>query len=208
MAVALAEPHDLVFDRWTIARAAARDLSGIHRRAMHVVANDRVRGLAVRVMPHSICGVFDPLGQRRERLGRLVARLHLQRRPVDRAAVEPRRRAGLQPAERKADIFQRARQSERRRFADAAGGNLFFADMDQAAQKRSGGEHHGAGANLPAVGKFDAAHASRRRSADRRPRLRSPRDWRGREFPPASPPHRACDRPARAARAPPGPCAG
>ena len=43
MAVALAEFDDLVFDRRTITRARARDLSGIHRRAMHVGANDVVR---------------------------------------------------------------------------------------------------------------------------------------------------------------------
>ena len=49
---------------------------------------------------------FDPLGQRRKRLRRLVAGLHLQARPVDGAAVEPRRRAGLQPAERKSGAFQ------------------------------------------------------------------------------------------------------
>ena len=46
--------------------------------------------------------VLDALGQRRERLGRIVARLHLDRRPVDGPAVEPRRGAGLEPAERKA----------------------------------------------------------------------------------------------------------
>ena len=105
---------------------------------------------------------------------RIVARLHLQRRPIDAAAIEPRRRAGFQTAEREADIFQRARQPQRRRFADAAGGNLFFADMDEAAQKRAGGQHHGAAGNFAAVGEFHAAHAAVRRSPDRRPRLRSP----------------------------------
>ena len=114
----------------------------------------------VRVMPHSICGVVDALGQHRERLRHIVARLHLERRPIDGAAIEPRRRAGLQTAEREAGIFQRARKTERRRFADAAGRNLLFADMDEAAQKGAGGENHRAAGNLAPVGEFDAADAA------------------------------------------------
>ena len=43
VAVALAEADDLVLDRRAIARAAARDLAGIHRRTMHIGADDRVR---------------------------------------------------------------------------------------------------------------------------------------------------------------------
>ena len=42
--VAFAKLHDFVFDRWTIARAAACDLSRVHRRAMYVVAYDFMRG--------------------------------------------------------------------------------------------------------------------------------------------------------------------
>ena len=53
------------------------------------------------------CGVVIALGQRRERLGRIVARLHFEPRPVDRRPVEPRRRAGLQPAEREAGLLER-----------------------------------------------------------------------------------------------------
>ena len=116
-------------------------------------------------MPHWICGVVDALGQHRERLGRLVARLHLDRRPVDRRAVEPRRRAGLQPAERKAEPLQRQRQPDRRRLADPAGRRLALADMDQAAQKRAGGQHHGAAGELAAVGQANAGHARPRRSS-------------------------------------------
>ena len=113
----------------------------------------------VRVMPHWICGVVDALGQDRERLRRLVAGLHLDRGPVDGAAIEPRRRAGLQPAERKADALERARQAERRRLADAAGRRLLLADMDQAAQERAGGQHHRAGREFAAVREPDAGDA-------------------------------------------------
>src|SRR5262249_46084607 len=42
--VALAELNDLVFDRWTITRTTACDLSRVHRRTMDIVAYDFVRG--------------------------------------------------------------------------------------------------------------------------------------------------------------------
>ncbi len=105
----------------------------------------------VRVMPHWTWGLLDALGQRRERLRRLVAGLHLDRAPVDGAAVEPRRRAGLEAAERKSEPLQRERQADRRRLADAAGRGLALADMDQAAQEGAGGEHDGPCPDLASV---------------------------------------------------------
>jgi hypothetical protein len=45
MAVALAEADDLVLDRGAIARAAALDLPGIHRRTMHIGPDNGVRSL-------------------------------------------------------------------------------------------------------------------------------------------------------------------
>ena len=143
MPVAFAEAHDLVLDRWAIARPAARDLAGIHRRAVNIVADDPVRRLGGAGDAALDLGLLDALGQRRERLRRLVAGLHLDRGPVDGAAVEPRRRAGLEATERKPDPLQRERQTDRRRLADAAGRRLALADMDQAAQERSGGENDG-----------------------------------------------------------------
>ena len=112
--------------------------------------------------------VRDPLGQRRERLRRLVAGLHLQARPVDGAAVEPRRRAGLQPAERKPKPLERRDKPSRRRLADPAGRRLLLADMDQAAQERAGGQNHRAGARIrghrpagrPSRGRFRAIRSS------------------------------------------------
>src|SRR4029453_3154338 len=45
VSVALAEFHDLVFDRPTITRPTACDLSRVHRRAMHILTYDLVGGL-------------------------------------------------------------------------------------------------------------------------------------------------------------------
>src|SRR6185503_3156533 len=156
MAVALAELHDLVFDRRTIARAARGDLSGIHRRAMYVGADDvvrrrdRTRDAALNLR------IVDARGENGKRFRRIVAGLQLERAPIDGAAVEPRRRSGFQAAERKAEMFERAREAERGRFADAAGRDLSFADMDEPAQKSAGGEHDGGAGNFAAVGEFDA----------------------------------------------------
>jgi hypothetical protein len=46
------------------------------------------------------------VGQHRERLGRIVRGLHLERCPVDGLAVEARRRAGLEPPQSKAKPLQ------------------------------------------------------------------------------------------------------
>ena len=121
MAVTLAEPHDLVFDRRAIARTATGDLAGIHRRAMHIGADDFMRGVGGAGDAALDLRIVDPVGQHRKRLGRIIARLHLHGGPVDGAAVEPRRRSGFQPAKRKAEALQRERKPQCRRLADAAG---------------------------------------------------------------------------------------
>ena len=75
-------------------------------------------------------------------------------RPSSRGGVPVFRRPSAKPS------FSSVRERpKRRRFADAAGGNLLFADMDEAAQKRPGGQNHGAARELAAVGEFDAADA-------------------------------------------------
>src|SRR5258708_16751745 len=61
--------------------------------------------------------VFDAFGEYRKRLGGLVSGLHFEPGPIDRAPVEPRRRPGLQPPEREAEMLERARQADCRRLA-------------------------------------------------------------------------------------------
>src|SRR5258708_26106784 len=100
MPIALAEAHDLVLDRGAITRPFARNLARIYRRAVDVVADDAVSG-GVRARNAALnLGVIDARRQHRERLPRLVARLHLHCGPVDGAAVEPRPPSGLEPAAR------------------------------------------------------------------------------------------------------------
>ena len=111
----------------------------------------------VAVMWQTTCGVVDALGHERERRRRVVARLHLEPGPIDRAAVEPRRRAGLEPPERKAVAGERLRQAERRLFADAARRDLFVADMDQAVEEGAGRQHDPPRRNAPAVAQHEPA---------------------------------------------------
>ena len=147
MAVAIAEADDLVLDRRAIARAAALDLAGIHRRAMHIgpdhlMGRRRGPGDAALDLRRG-----DPLGHHRKRLRRIVAGLHLHRGPVDGRAVEPRRRAGLQPPEGEAGALEGSREPDRRRLADPARRPILLAEMDQPAQEGPGGDDHRAGGN-------------------------------------------------------------
>ena len=67
------------------------------------------------VMWQAICGVVMRSVRNENGLRRIVAGLHLESVPVDGAAVEARRRAGLEPAHAKPEPVQPGRQTEGRR---------------------------------------------------------------------------------------------
>ena len=76
--------------------------------------------------------VLDALGQDRERLGRIVAGLHLAARA--QSMVRPSSRGGVPVFSRpsaKPSPLERRGQADGRRLADPAGRNLLLADMDQ-----------------------------------------------------------------------------
>src|SRR5438045_539275 len=135
MPLALRETHDLVLDRWAIARADAGDLPRIHRRAAKIGANDGMRRRGRHRDVADDLRRLDAVGNERERRRRGVAGLHIEAGPVDRAAVEPRRRPGLEAPERKAVTGERLRQAERRLFADPARRDLLVADMNEAIEE-------------------------------------------------------------------------
>ena len=62
---------------------------------------------------------------------------------VDRAAIEPRRRAGLESRQPKAEPRERAADAARRSFAGPAAGRLRFAGVHERLQERAGREHDG-----------------------------------------------------------------
>ena len=86
---------------------------GIHGRAVEVGADQVVdRRIGVGDMAVEL-GLGDRIGEEREgdRVG--IARLGLEPREIDRAAVEPRRRAGLEPLELKSEREEAFRQPDR-----------------------------------------------------------------------------------------------
>ena len=120
VAFAVGEADDLVLDRGAIARAAAGDRAGIDRRSMRVGAHDPWVPGSVWVMWQAIWRVgraprsaprTAPAARRRSGL----------QAPSRSSSVEPRRRAGLQPAERE-PARSRLAPARPRRVADPAGG--------------------------------------------------------------------------------------
>src|SRR5207253_5388803 len=89
---------DLVFDRRAIWRADRLNLAAVHRRTVNVLADDamsfgRSPGDVAR---HLRVMMSDTLGPKAEGRGIGIAGLDLEFRPVNRSAVEPRRRSGLE----------------------------------------------------------------------------------------------------------------
>ena len=153
------ELHDLVFNRRAVARADTLNLPGIERRAVNVLANHAVRFVVGQGNPAD--GLFLRNGVRAEAEGRGhgIAGLHFELRKVNGAAVEARRRSGLQAAHFKAHAAQRFAQHHGRWFTRASGGILLLAAVDEAVEKGSGGDHHGSGFDGAAVAQQDAVHS-------------------------------------------------
>ena len=76
-------------------------------------------------------------------------------RPVDRRAVEPGRRPGLETPKAKTQALEPLSEADRRIFAHAASGKASRPDMNHAAQKRSGRQDEGAAADSSPVGGRD-----------------------------------------------------
>ena len=77
--------------------------------------------------------------------------------------VRPSSRGGVPVFSRPSAKPQRSSVSgkpDRRRFADPAGRDLLFADMDEAAQERPGGQNHRAGRQNPAIGQANSRNAA------------------------------------------------
>ncbi len=111
MAVLVAEADDLVLDRRAVARAGAVDGAGVHRRAVEVVQYDPVRlGRGVGQVADRAVFEAGGIGHERKRHYRLVAVLGFHLGEVDRAAIDARGCAGLEPADGEAEVDQALRQ--------------------------------------------------------------------------------------------------
>jgi hypothetical protein len=140
MALLLGEAHHLVLDGGAVARTGGVDLSGVHRRAVEVRA-DQVVGKAAGVgEPAEDLRLLEPVGEDGERARTLVARSFLQLREVDGGAVDARGRTGLQAAEVQAESPERIGERLRGRLAETAAGGLLLAGVHQRPEEGAGGD--------------------------------------------------------------------
>ena len=94
---------DLVFDRGTVARSNPLDLSAVEGRTLDILTQNLERPVGgVRNVALDLFAV-DAFGTKREGRGLAVAGLRLEHVPVNRAAIEPRRRARLQSSAAKSE---------------------------------------------------------------------------------------------------------
>src|SRR5690606_35197602 len=151
---------DLVLDRRAVARADAFDRAREQRRTVEAFADDLVRALGrVRDVAADLARVLGTAAQEREHRRRRVARLFGEVRVIDRAAVDARRRAGLQATDRESEVAQHARTSYGRGVTRATARISDLADVDLAVQERTGSEHDCFGRDPDARLRDDAAHA-------------------------------------------------
>ncbi len=146
MPILVGEPHDLVFDRWTIARPTRLNLPGVHRRAMQIGADQFVDCFVCIGDPARNLRRRERIGEERKRLRIIVARLKFGLRIVDRAAVEPGRCARLEPPQFEAESLKRTADPCGRPFAGPAAGRLCLARVHDGLQKCAGSENHGTSA--------------------------------------------------------------
>ncbi len=159
--VLVGEANDLVLDRGAVSRAAALDLAGIDRRTAQVRPDQSVRlGPGVGDMAVNL-GRRNRVRHVGEGDRRIVARLPVKTRPVNRPSIEPRRRSGFQPAQRKTCAFKSARQAEGGRFAITARGTLLGADMDDTPQEGPGRQDDTSGRDFAAVSQHNSRHGAR-----------------------------------------------
>src|ERR1700734_2473110 len=155
---------DLVFDRWTIARPDRLNLSAVHRRAMHVLADN---ALSFARSPRDVAGhlrvmMRHALGAEAEGRGVGVSRLHREARPVNAAAIQARRRSRFQSATAQPQFLQRFTQQNRSRLPRAPGRILLLAVVNQAIQKSSGSDDHSLRAHGAAIAELDSEDAATR----------------------------------------------
>src|SRR6516225_6704890 len=122
---------------------------------MDVLADQVMGGFRGAGNPTLNLGVGDGVGQGREWFGWRVAGLHLDRSPVDGAAIEPRRRAGLESPQRKPQPLERDGEADARPLPNAPSRDLLLADMNETTQERAGGENDGRSPDAPPVLQLD-----------------------------------------------------
>ncbi|MDR9356858.1 hypothetical protein FEO99_05758 [Burkholderia multivorans] len=155
------ESMNLVLDRRAVARPHAFDHARVHRRTVETAANDVVRALVrVRDPARQLLRMLLGTAEEREHRNRIeIARLLFELREIDRAAVDTRRRSGLQPALRQLQLLQARRQRHGGRVARATARIVVQTDVDLAVQECTGRQHDRARAEPDADLRDGADHA-------------------------------------------------
>ena len=73
---------------------------------------------------------------------RIIARLHAHHAAVDGTAIDARRRAGFQAPNRQLQLAQPRGQRHRRRITGSPRLIILQANMNQAGEEGTGGQHH------------------------------------------------------------------
>ena len=158
------KPHDLVFERRTVARADAFDLPVVERRTVDVGPHEVVRALRRMRPVADDLPPLDGVRQERERHRLLVAAGFFEAAEVDAPAVEARRGPRLQAAARQTEPLERLGQALRGRLAHPAGRRAPLAHVHEAVEKGARRHHDGRRREPLAAGRaarrfqLDAAH--------------------------------------------------
>ena len=141
--------HHLVLDRRTVARADTFDDAGVHWRAVEAAPNQRM-GLfvGVRDVAGHLFGVLLAAAAKGKYRRRFVSRLRLQLGIINAAAVDTRRRTGLQTIDAERQLPQAFRQRDGRRVTSAATLVVGLTDVDFASQKGADSQHNRTGAKI------------------------------------------------------------
>ena len=167
VAVLVGKAVDLVFHTGAVARAHAFDLAGEHGAAVKAAADDFVRALVgVRDPARHLLGVHGRMAHEAEHghgalvhaARHTVTRLFLALAEVNRAAVNARRRAGLQAALGQLQFLETGAERHRRRVPCPASRVIVQAHVDLAIEERPGRQHHGARAEADAHLRHRAHH--------------------------------------------------
>src|SRR5687768_16183619 len=130
MAFLVRETHHLVFECRAIAGANSGDLAIEKWRLPDVCTNEFVDTVAgVKHVTGDLRSI-ELSGRERERNRRIVTRLDLETRKVDRSAVQARRGPGLQPTPLEAEVLERLRKIDGWGFAEPAGWSPFRTDVN------------------------------------------------------------------------------
>ena len=146
MRILVGKGAELVFDRRTVARADAMDLSREERRAVETCTKNLVDSF---VRPDDVAALLRPAlldggryGKERKAFRRTVTFLHFQAGKIDRPDVDAGRRAGLHPADRQAGISQNPGKTLRRKFAHPASFRHLGSYKETTLKESSGRQNH------------------------------------------------------------------